>query len=467
MAAAMMIDTGIGITSIAILSRGGGGVTINPPVFSLTSAPGTNPPEGEALFDETVLEGDTLEWGWSLDPDFGTDPLVAADGSNEVVLTALHIANDEAPLQPDVLADGEWYHALRVRRGSNISVWSNVETDTISASDTTPDAFSFVDQTGVAVSTLTESNTITVAGLGSGVSTAVSISGGEYQKNGGAWSSAGGTAVNGDTFKVRHTSSASNVTATNTTLTIGGVSDTFTSTTEAAAFTPASEFAGGETGDWFAAELASFFTNDAGTTPCTADGDPLRCWKGKRGVVNLTTNGTPGRHAVIRYDGALGKWYVEDNGSLQCQLQAAFTLNQPCSRMAAFRSDVWTSEARVLGGGTADARIYQNPSSPNILSYAGVYNSALAVSGATDGTDHVLTNKLDGANTTLKIDNGAPTTGNTGSNNPGGLTLFSAWNGDTTGRFNGRFYGLIIKSGTFVDEAGCRTFFGNMAGLSL
>jgi hypothetical protein len=101
--------------------------------------------------------------------------------------------------------------------------------------DTTPNAFTFTDVSGAALSTVETSNTITVAGLGSGVSVAVTVSGGTFSKNGGGYSSTPTTAQNGDTFAVRHTSSASNSTATNTTLTIGGVSDTFTSTTLAAA----------------------------------------------------------------------------------------------------------------------------------------------------------------------------------------------------------------------------------------
>lgn len=97
--------------------------------------------------------------------------------------------------------------------------------------DTTPDAFTFTDVTGVAVSTTQTSNTITVAGMSTGASVAVSVSGGTYSKNSGAYTASAGTASNGDTFSVRHTSSASTGTATNTTLTIGGVSDTYTSTT--------------------------------------------------------------------------------------------------------------------------------------------------------------------------------------------------------------------------------------------
>ncbi len=107
----------------------------------------------------------------------------------------------------------------------------SVALTTLAAPDTTPDAFSFTDLTNQVLSTQVESNTITVAGINA--ATAITITGGEYQINGGGWTSAAGTVTNGQTVKVRHTTSASNGTATDTTLTIGGVSDTFTSTTVA------------------------------------------------------------------------------------------------------------------------------------------------------------------------------------------------------------------------------------------
>jgi len=71
--------------------------------------------------------------------------------------------------------------------------------------DTTPDAFTFTDQTGVALSTVIESAAITVSGINSAA--AISVTGGEYSINGGAWTSAAGTVTNGQTVKVRHTSS--------------------------------------------------------------------------------------------------------------------------------------------------------------------------------------------------------------------------------------------------------------------
>jgi hypothetical protein len=113
----------------------------------------------------------------------------------------------------------------------NVGGVTDTFTSTTLAADTTPNQFTFTDVTNVARSTTQTSNLITISGLNT--STSVSVSGGTYSKNGGGYTSSSGTAVNGDTFRVRHTSSASFSTAVNTTLTVGGVSDTFTSTTEA------------------------------------------------------------------------------------------------------------------------------------------------------------------------------------------------------------------------------------------
>jgi hypothetical protein len=95
--------------------------------------------------------------------------------------------------------------------------------------DTTPDAFVFVDETNAALSTVYTSNAITVAGIDG--ATAITVSGGEYRKNAGSWVSTPGTVVAGDSVDVRLTTSGSYSTATNCTLDIGGVTDTYTVTT--------------------------------------------------------------------------------------------------------------------------------------------------------------------------------------------------------------------------------------------
>jgi hypothetical protein len=98
--------------------------------------------------------------------------------------------------------------------------------------DTTPDQFNLTDQTGVGLSQTITSNAITVSGIT--CATSISISGGTYSINGGSYTSAAGTVNNGDTVTVRLTSSGSYLTTTNATLTIGGVSDMFSVTTQAA-----------------------------------------------------------------------------------------------------------------------------------------------------------------------------------------------------------------------------------------
>jgi hypothetical protein len=102
--------------------------------------------------------------------------------------------------------------------------------------DTTPDAFSFTAQTGVALNAVVTSSTITVAGINA--ASAVSIAGGSYSINGGAYTAAAGTVNNGNTVTVRQTASASNSTTTTATLTIGGVNGAFNATTVAAVVIP-------------------------------------------------------------------------------------------------------------------------------------------------------------------------------------------------------------------------------------
>jgi len=97
--------------------------------------------------------------------------------------------------------------------------------------DSTPDAFSFTAQTDKELATSYESNAITVAGINA--TSPISIVGGEYKIGAGAYTSATGTVVNGETVTVRLTSAGSYSTATSATLSIGGVSGTFSITTKA------------------------------------------------------------------------------------------------------------------------------------------------------------------------------------------------------------------------------------------
>ncbi len=103
-------------------------------------------------------------------------------------------------------------------------------------SDVTPNAFSFIAVTGAAVSSEVTSPTVTISGIDT--ASTISITGGTYAIGTGAFTSTAGTITTGQTVKVKVMTSASNSTAVTATLTIGGVTGSFSVTTIAADATP-------------------------------------------------------------------------------------------------------------------------------------------------------------------------------------------------------------------------------------
>jgi hypothetical protein len=212
----------------------------------------TNPATPITSTDATLngINGDTNATGhsfWVSTSTFGTSDLtpraglywtdgigaVAANTAFSAALSSVKQSTDLASIV--VTPNTTYYFAAWSQVGGTWypgAVLSFTTAPTPPPVDTTPDAFSFTDQTDVALSTMIESNAITVAGINA--SADVWAGGEEYSINDGAYTSISGAVSVGDTVKVRHTSSASNSTAVDTILTIGGVSDTFTSTTVAA-----------------------------------------------------------------------------------------------------------------------------------------------------------------------------------------------------------------------------------------
>ena len=118
---------------------------------------------------------------------------------------------------------------------------TGTETIGTGAADTTPAAFSFTDNTGVALSTVIYSTSIQVTGIDNTTSITSSGTGCSYQVNGaGSWLTTGGdnVALN-DNVALRVTSSGSYSTNTPCVLTLNGnVSDTWNVTTLAAVSDP-------------------------------------------------------------------------------------------------------------------------------------------------------------------------------------------------------------------------------------
>jgi hypothetical protein len=79
------------------------------------------------------------------------------------------------------------------------------------------------------------------------------------------------------------------------------------------AFDPASLFAGGEDGFWYDySDLSTMFTDDAATTPVTADGDPVAVILDKSGNDNHGRQTTAASRPLYKTDGTL-HWLQFDN----------------------------------------------------------------------------------------------------------------------------------------------------------
>jgi outer membrane protein assembly factor BamB len=100
------------------------------------------------------------------------------------------------------------------------------------ATDTTPDAFSFASQANVATTSLVESSVAILSGINAPAP--VTVVGGEYAINNTAYTAAAGTVTNGQQVRLRLVSSATPGTTTTATLTVGGISASFSVSTAAA-----------------------------------------------------------------------------------------------------------------------------------------------------------------------------------------------------------------------------------------
>jgi len=152
-------------------------------------------------------------------------------GSSGSFTTAAKFAvnNDTVEVQLNTAATGGGSKSATI----NVSGVSDTFTAT-TAADTTPDAFSFTDQTGVSTSTTIYSNIITIAGINTSVTASISGNSAEMQVNSGSYTSSNQTINVGDTIRLRMTSSATTGATVNTTLTVGGTSDTWSVTTTTA-----------------------------------------------------------------------------------------------------------------------------------------------------------------------------------------------------------------------------------------
>lgn len=110
----------------------------------------------------------------------------------------------------------------------SVPCWGTVIVTEVPA-DNTPDTFAFLAVTDADPSTVYVSDEQTITGMDAG--TSVSITGGEYRLDGGAWTAEAGTIDPGQTLELRATSSAESEGVVTVTITVGTLSVDWTITT--------------------------------------------------------------------------------------------------------------------------------------------------------------------------------------------------------------------------------------------
>jgi hypothetical protein len=100
-----------------------------------------------------------------------------------------------------------------------------------SSTATAPTAFTFATKTGVALSTIVQSDTVTLSGFTNALTVSVSGGDSEYSINGGAFTSTAGTILPNQTLRVQRTSASTSSTSTTTTVTVGSYTTTFSNVT--------------------------------------------------------------------------------------------------------------------------------------------------------------------------------------------------------------------------------------------
>lgn len=387
---------------------------ITPAVLNAESAPAEYPLEiGILLYPPAAV-------GWSIKLEGSTDPRMTP-----VTFTATTVLTQDMLDEPEetrvipfaglsALDEPHLFWATIIKPNGDYSAISNIIL-VGAAVDETPSAFSFTDVNNAELTDVYESNTVTLTGFNLPV--AITIAGGEYAIDSGSgfgsWTSAEGVAYPGDQAKVRHTSSGSNSTATNTILTVGGVSDTFTTTTEAAPVTlPTSGLILRLDAD----DLATLFqTVDGSTTAVATDSDPVGYWGDKSGggfhlsaAGNDTTR--PAWHSnsglpFVQFDGS--------NDILRRLAALGLYSGGACTVIAAVRSTNASQSAGNLGlfmeGSSTDVDpVYAVGSGGANTTFGGFIRNDTGTSIPLVSTNTILNGGLDANDTVITFtDNGS------------------------------------------------------------
>lgn len=214
-----------------------------------------------SLWSVTTLAADTTPAAFDFTPNVTNAPISTLTAASAVTITGVNAATPVTVSGVGAqisINGGAWGTTGTILNGQTLAVrltssasYSTAMTATVDVggvtdiwsvttlpADTTPNAFDFTPNvTGAALSTLTTASNITIAGINASTPVSVTGAGAEISINGGAWGTSGNITA-GQTLGLRLTSSATPATAITATVTVGGVTDTWSVTTLAADTTP-------------------------------------------------------------------------------------------------------------------------------------------------------------------------------------------------------------------------------------
>ncbi len=231
------------------------------------------------------------------------------------------------------------------------------------------------------------------------------------------------------------------------------------------AFDPATLFTG-QSGGWYdPSDLGTVWQDVGRTVPGAVDAvvgslDD----KSGNGRHLLRQNSDP-RRPILRQSGAL--YYLEFDGVDDCLL-ATFGMTYPFDRVSAFDQITYTNGRYILDGGEANQSILQNRGgSPNIAQWTGGLGTEPTPQAGPLGTPKVVTERWNGASSSLQVNSSAAATGTLPSVALTGISV-----GDAAGAgapANIKFYGVLCRSGTLTasEIASYKAYLATKSGVSL
>jgi len=191
-------------------------------------------------------------------------------------------------------------------------------------------------------------------------------------------------------------------------------------------------------------DLTTLFQDSAGTTPVTANNDPVGRINDKSGNGRNLTQGTAAARPLYKTAGGLH--WLEFDGADDC-LGAAFALAYPFEAVTAFRVIAFAAATRRICGGNNPAGSLFTSSSTAL----GIF-SGLAVTNANHITaaDEVTTERYNGASSRIAIDNGSYSTGDINNTAVAGMAI-GAQDDISNEPCNIRFYGRVAVSSLITD----------------